>query len=163
MSDPHDRTVTVVTVFCVLIHEGRVLMIRRGRPPYQGARTVPGGHKLHGESLRQACAREMAEETGLLVGELKFAGYMEVVFPGDDRDFLSFYFTCDRYSGELRAEGPEGQVYWAGIAEAPELPTAHPAFRALAPYFLHGRGPFEARAVVDADGRGQYQVTLMGE
>ncbi|MBT8496144.1 MAG: NUDIX hydrolase [Deltaproteobacteria bacterium] len=46
---------------------GRVLLARRGRPPAQGLWSVPGGKVELGESLAEACQREMREETGLEV------------------------------------------------------------------------------------------------
>jgi acetyl-CoA carboxylase carboxyl transferase subunit beta len=46
---------------------GRFLLVRRGTPPQQGRWTLPGGRVEPGESPAQACAREVAEETGILV------------------------------------------------------------------------------------------------
>ena len=51
----------------VLIHEGRVLLIRRGKEPLRGRWVVPGGTVELGETLEQALVREMEEETGLRV------------------------------------------------------------------------------------------------
>lgn len=44
---------------------GRVLLVQRGKPPGQGLWTVPGGRVELGETLAEACRRELAEETGL--------------------------------------------------------------------------------------------------
>lgn len=156
MRAPHDQTVAVVTVFGILINQGRVLMIRRAREPYKGLCTVPGGHKKHGESLEEACLREMAEESGLTLAQPVFAGLMEVEVRGDCRDFLSVYFAFDDYSGELESSG-EGEVFWSSLKAAPMRPDIHPAFRALAPYILN-RKKFLARAKIDKQGEGQYEV-----
>jgi ADP-ribose pyrophosphatase YjhB (NUDIX family) len=49
----------------VLDPSGRVLLIRRARPPGLGSWTLPGGRVEEGESLQQAVVRELREETAL--------------------------------------------------------------------------------------------------
>lgn len=57
-----------------------VLLIRRGRPPYQNWWAFPGGFVEQGETVEHAAARELAEETGVqglsyeLVGVFSEAG-----------------------------------------------------------------------------------------
>lgn len=55
----------VVGVSGVVLCGGQVLLVRRGRPPSQGLWSLPGGAVEVGESLAAACAREIAEETGV--------------------------------------------------------------------------------------------------
>lgn len=47
--------------------DGRVLLVERGRPPAEGLWSVPGGKLEMNETLAQAVAREVREETGLTV------------------------------------------------------------------------------------------------
>jgi 8-oxo-dGTP diphosphatase len=56
----------------------QVLLIRRGRPPNEGTWTLPGGHVEAGESWAAAVAREVLEETGLVVDVVAFTETFEL-------------------------------------------------------------------------------------
>src|SRR5262249_56324713 len=57
----------VVGVGAVIVHDGRVVLIKRGKPPLYGRWVVPGGTVELGETLEAAIVREVEEETGLVV------------------------------------------------------------------------------------------------
>jgi 8-oxo-dGTP diphosphatase len=66
MPVPNDRV--VLTVDAVIMDpDGRVLVMERGTGPFQGCWVLPGGLVDPGESVEQACAREVLEELGLEV------------------------------------------------------------------------------------------------
>jgi 8-oxo-dGTP diphosphatase len=95
---------------------GRLLLILRGKPPSAGTWSIPGGRCEPGESAEQACRREVAEETGLRVQVIRWAGRVERDGPGgvvyDIDDFI-----CAVDSGELRAGDDAADVRWAGRDE----------------------------------------------
>jgi len=57
--------VAQVAVGAVCVRDGRLLLVRRGRPPGHDRWSLPGGRLDPGETLEQAVRRELAEETGL--------------------------------------------------------------------------------------------------
>ena len=64
-----------LTTDCVIFDpEGRVLLIRRGHPPYAGSYALPGGFVEIGETVEEACRREALEETGIKVDVLRLVG-----------------------------------------------------------------------------------------
>lgn len=56
----------LLTVDCVVFdREGRLLLIKRGHPPFKGKYALPGGFVDIGETVEQAALRELKEETGI--------------------------------------------------------------------------------------------------
>ncbi len=64
-----------IAVDCVVFDpDGRLLLIRRKNPPFQGQYALPGGYVDYGEATERAAARELAEETGLAAKRVKLIG-----------------------------------------------------------------------------------------
>ena len=66
----------------VLDRRGRLLLVQRGRPPYQGRWGLPGGFCEWNERTEDCCARETLEETGLRVK----VGALLAVYSAPHRD-----------------------------------------------------------------------------
>ncbi|QKT04635.1 NUDIX hydrolase [Ectothiorhodospiraceae bacterium 2226] len=114
-------------VGALVIHDGRVLLVRRGAAPHQGEWAIPGGKVELGETLQQAAAREVLEETGLRIA----AGEPVYAFDVIERDALGavcfHYVVVDleaRYlGGELRADSDVLDAAWLRPDELVDLPV----------------------------------------
>ena len=67
----------VPCVGAVVVHDGRLLVVQRGHEPGRGLWSVPGGRVEDGETVAAACAREVLEETGLVVEVGALVGTVE--------------------------------------------------------------------------------------
>ncbi len=73
----------------VVFREDEVLLIKRGKPPYRGQWSLPGGKIEYGETAAEAALRELAEETGTsarilgLIDVIDSIGLREPGQPGD--------------------------------------------------------------------------------
>jgi 8-oxo-dGTP diphosphatase len=108
----------------------RLLLIRRANPPSAGTWSVPGGKCWRGEPPEQACVREVAEETGLDVRVLHYAGRVErdgpdgVVFDIDD-------YVCEVVGGTLRAGDDAIDAGWFSLTDLDALVLASGLLEAL--------------------------------
>jgi ADP-ribose pyrophosphatase len=101
----------------VMIHDkvtNRVLVQNRCKS-WKGI-AFPGGHLDAGESLYESAVREVKEETGLDVTDLKYCGMIHWNY-GDNYEEHTFiyYYKTDKYSGELITDNEEGQNFWVDI------------------------------------------------
>ena len=105
----------------VLRADGAVLLVRRGRPPRVGARTIPGGRPLDGEPLERAAAREVLEETALAVRVVRPLGVVRLV--GEGYAFDVHEYLCVPIEPEARpfAGDDAVEVRWAAPDELEAL------------------------------------------
>lgn len=116
-----------VTVDAILVSNRKfVLLIERGRDPFKGKWALPGGFIDMDEPLEIACQRELEEETGLRVGELKqFRAYGGVNRDPRHRTIsvLFYAFTEDELVASAGDDAAKAQ--WFPLDQLPELAFDH--------------------------------------
>ena len=106
----------VVGVGAVVVHEGRVLLVRRGAAPSRGLWAVPGGALELGETLQQGAEREILEETGVAIRAREpICAFDFFERDGDGR--IRFHFVivdvaADYIGGEVRGADDALEARW---------------------------------------------------
>lgn len=109
----------------LVFDEDRILLVKRGAHPAKGAWSIPGGKLRLGEAIADGVARELLEETGLIVevGEL-VAVYERLPRPGasgDNAHYVVLDYICAATGGLLRAGDDADEVCWYPIRDLGEL------------------------------------------
>jgi len=114
-----------LTVDAVWIDRGRLLLVRRARPPFRGMWALPGGFVELTETVEDALRRELAEETGLRAGRLELLG----VYSGPDRDprkpTTSVAFLVHGRARPPRGGDDAGEARWVPLREVGRLAFDH--------------------------------------
>jgi 8-oxo-dGTP diphosphatase len=108
-----------IAVGAVVLHDGGLLMVRRGREPAKGLWTIPGGRVEHGEYLADALKREVREETGLDIEVKELLGILEV--PADPHYVILDYVAVPLGSSEAVAGDDVDEVRWVPLDEVTKL------------------------------------------
>jgi 8-oxo-dGTP diphosphatase len=110
----------LVGVGAVVVEQGRVLLVQRGTEPAKGKWSIPGGLIDVGESLREAVAREVLEETGLIVEPLELIELLDRIHRDGDRvryHYVIADYLCRVVGGTLLAASDADAVRWVERAE----------------------------------------------
>jgi ADP-ribose pyrophosphatase YjhB (NUDIX family) len=123
-----DRPLVAVSVVARLA--GRLLLVRRARPPHAGYWALPGGKVRFGEALADAATREVLEETGITVNRLRQIDTVEVIEDGGH--FVIVVFEGVALDDRPRAASDADTAIWAAPLEADALALTRETRRVLA-------------------------------
>jgi ADP-ribose pyrophosphatase YjhB (NUDIX family) len=110
----------LVGVGAVVVHEDRVLLVRRGTEPLKGHWSLPGGLLEVGESLADGVVREVREETGLTVKPVELVELLDRIHKDGERvryHYVIADYLCRVVGGALQAASDADAVRWVERAE----------------------------------------------
>jgi 8-oxo-dGTP diphosphatase len=120
-----------VGVGAVIVDRGRVVLIKRRFEPLAGQWSLPGGAVDVGETLVECVAREMLEETGLVVEVGPVVEVFDrIVRDGDGRvqfHYVLVDYLCRPTGGTLQAGSDVADAVYAEPEELARFALADPA------------------------------------
>lgn len=139
----------MVGVGGVIIENGRTLLIRRGSQPLLGEWSIPGGMLELGETLEEGVARELLEETGLVVRVIELIEvfdriYLESTAGAQEQKRPRFHYVivdylCERLAGEPAAGSDVTDVAFASEEDLARYNLTETAIRILKKAFAMAR------------------------
>ncbi|MBE2181559.1 MAG: NUDIX domain-containing protein [Chthoniobacterales bacterium] len=122
----------VATVGALIGRDGKLLMIRTRK--WSGKWGIPGGKIERGEAAEDALRREVLEETGLRLRDVRFVMAQDCVDSEEfhrPAHFLLLNYTADAESGEVRLNEEAEEFRWVTPAEAAAMDLNRPTRRLL--------------------------------
>ncbi len=123
-----ERRQPIVTVGALIFNaRGECLMVRT--PKWNRSWGIPGGKVRYGEPMEAALVREMKEETGLDVRDVRFVMAQDCIEPAEfyrKEHFLLLNFTCRADTTDVRLNEELEDFRWLSPDDALKLPTNQP-------------------------------------
>ena len=101
---------TIITNMCMIYDKDKILVQNRLNPSWSGI-AFPGGHVEKKESFVDSTIREIFEETGLTISNLKLCGIKQGIQKEGKYRYIVLFYKTNSFCGELRSSD-EGEVFW---------------------------------------------------
>ncbi|TGT68525.1 NUDIX domain-containing protein [bacterium M00.F.Ca.ET.159.01.1.1] len=120
----------VPSVSVAVVRGKTVLLVKRARAPSKGLFAYPGGKVEPGETLPQAAARELLEETGLQAGDYRPLRDIHIDGSSENHpvDYLLTVFGATYAGGEPMASDDAETAAFYTLAEMADMPLAGDVF-----------------------------------
>ena len=128
------KEVVILTNMCMIYNGDKILVQDRLSSNWPGI-TFPGGHVEKNESFVESTIREMEEETGLKVSNLKLCGIKQWNMDDEYNRYIVVLFKTNSFEGELKSSS-EGKVFWIKKEEINNYKLAD-GFKELLEVFLN--------------------------
>lgn len=115
----------MVAVDGLVLHDGKLVAVRRSNVPFRGMPALPGGFVDLGETTQSAVIREVREETGLETKVARLVG----VFSDPKRDprghVVSIAYALEEVGGHLAAGSDAADILLLNLGDLPRMAFDH--------------------------------------
>jgi len=129
-----------VGVGVIIVKDNKVLLGERKNAHGEGTWCFPGGHLEYNESIERCAEREVEEETGIGIKNIRSGPYTNDIFKGEGKHYITVYCIADYDKGDVEIKEPEKCSQWDWF-EWDKLPK--PLFLPIINLIQTGYSPFE--------------------
>jgi 8-oxo-dGTP diphosphatase len=109
----------------LIIRQGKVLLVKRGREPFRGCNALPGGFVEYGESTEDCVVREIKEETGLDTEVVRLVGAYSEMGRDPRGHFVTLLYLLREKGGALKAGDDADSADFFALSDLPDLAFDH--------------------------------------
>lgn len=113
-----------VSVYMVLLTDGKVLLYKRLKHPQYGYTGLPSGKIRFGENILATAKRELNEETGL-IADFEIVGNLRQIRKNAEGEVIEdgVFYVClaDKFTGTLIKESKEGNFFWNAVSDVVKI------------------------------------------
>ena len=112
----------LIGVAIIVTKDNRVLLGKRKNSHGEGTWAFPGGHLEFNESIEDCARREVAEETGIKIKNLRYGPYTNDIFADEGKHYVTLFVMADYDSGTPVVKEPQKCEKWAWLQWPPDVP-----------------------------------------
>jgi 8-oxo-dGTP diphosphatase len=110
-----------VGIAVVVVKDNQILIGKRKYSHGDGTWAFPGGHLEYGESIEDCAAREVLEETGVRIKNLRLGPYTNDIFENEDKHYVTLFVIAEHESGVPELKEPQKCDIWVWSNWPPDL------------------------------------------
>lgn len=129
-----------VTLECFVQKDGKYLMLHRNpaKRIMPDVWMAPGGHREFNEGLFECARREIFEETGLTIKNLRVKATGNAYLKDLNQEFFFHFVFADYAGGELKQNPEDGEFVWVSPEKMMKLDNLLAEIHEILPYLFDG-------------------------
>lgn len=102
----------LIGVGVIVKKDGKVLLGKRKNAHGDGTWALPGGHLEFNETIEACAEREVFEETGLYINNVRYAAFTNDIFTNKRKHYVTLFVTAEFSHGKLELKEPHKCEQW---------------------------------------------------
>jgi len=105
----------MIGIGVIVIKNNKVLLGKRKNSHGEGTWCFPGGHLEFNEEIEECGKREVLEETGIKIKNIKLGPFTNDIFKKEGKHYVTLFLISDYDSGKVRVMEPDKFEKWEWI------------------------------------------------